>query len=266
MTSQRGDDSSVLRESGALHDVATCDANLQTDSNHCGSCGHVCGTTNATVGCALGKCVFLCATGYVHCGTDDSTGCATAPGADPHHCGSCDHDCLGATCNAGFCKATPLATAQNASAMIAVDGQNVFWTNQGSTAATMPILGDGAVLRANKIDGTSPMTLAPNQPGARGIFVDANQVYWANRTGGTVATTAKAGGGAVTPIAMGQDYPWDVAADDINYYWVNGSDDVPQPAGSLWLLPRAGGMAQPIRDVAVLSADVDPNQRVPLLA
>ena len=239
-------DARTTKDGGDAAAAAACDANIANDPLHCGSCGHACGTTNATVSCVGGVCIFMCYPGYAHCGADDSTGCSIAPGADPLHCGACDHSCLGTDCTSSLCGSTAVAVGQNASVMVAVDDQSVFWTNQGSTTA-LPSMGDGAVMRADK-DGGAPTPVASNQQAARGITVDSTQVYWTSLAPmANVSATLKAGGGPVTPIATLQDYPWEVAVDAQNYYWVDGANDVAmQPAGTVWKLPRTGGAPIPV--------------------
>jgi hypothetical protein len=53
---------------------------------------------------------------------------------DTANCGSCGHDCLGASCMAGQCQATVLAILPTGTktAYLATDGTNVVWTSVGA--------------------------------------------------------------------------------------------------------------------------------------
>lgn len=82
---------------------------LQTDVNHCGACGSVCGTANTTaVSCSAGTCQLTCKeivpgrAQFANCDGDPSTGCeADLFGGDPNNCGSCGAVC--ARCVANVC-------------------------------------------------------------------------------------------------------------------------------------------------------------------
>jgi hypothetical protein len=77
--------------------------------------------------------------------------------------------------------------------------------------------------------------LATQQPSpARGMAVDAANVYWANTIGGTVMSVP-VGGGAPVTIASKQDHPHAVAVDTSNVYWAT---DI-----SIMKAPLAGGAA-----------------------
>ncbi|MDW8247386.1 MAG: hypothetical protein RMJ84_12520, partial [Sandaracinaceae bacterium] len=53
-----------------------CEANLQTDPNHCGTCGNVCPSrNNATPTCSFGMCGFSCMSGFADCDRDPNNGC-----------------------------------------------------------------------------------------------------------------------------------------------------------------------------------------------
>lgn len=104
-----------------------CESNTGTDRNHCGGCGHVCGTQNTQTNgatCSGGQCDFVCQAGYLNCGgrSTDEFGCASSI-YDPATCGSCtfacpfpaNQDCNGSgvctdrACSAGLanCDANP---------------------------------------------------------------------------------------------------------------------------------------------------------------
>ncbi len=77
-------------------------ADLSTDVNHCGSCGHDCtALANVVAGavtCAGGLCQVTpgaCAPGFAHCTSIVDDGCET-PIVSAMHCGSCTTSCSGA--------------------------------------------------------------------------------------------------------------------------------------------------------------------------
>ncbi len=72
-------------------------ANLGTDPDNCGSCGHGCGTG---LGCDGGLC--NCPTGTSLCGTGSSAACIDT-GDDPQNCGACGHVCSSQLCHQGNC-------------------------------------------------------------------------------------------------------------------------------------------------------------------
>ena len=77
--------------------------------------------------------------------------------------------------------ATLLAVAQSGPMAVAVDGTNVYWTNNTG----------GTVMKCAVGGCSSATTLASGQSGPAGIAVDSTSVYWANETGGTIMKVAK---------------------------------------------------------------------------
>ena len=63
------------------------EANTKTDTNHCGSCGTSCSTTNASsTSCNGGTCVPICTGTHSACGNPQN-GCAINTASDPANCG-----------------------------------------------------------------------------------------------------------------------------------------------------------------------------------
>ena len=99
-------------------------------------------------------------------------------------------------------------------ASIAVDHDDVYWTN--SIANT--------VMRA-PLDGGAPTTIATDQSWVQGIAIDATNVYWAvpgteptGYTDGWIATAPLAGG-ATTTLASNQLLPDGLALAGARLYW-----------------------------------------------
>jgi hypothetical protein len=109
-----------------------------------------------------------------------------------------------------------LASGQSNPVGVAVDSQNVYWTNYASGT------GDGTVMSV-PVGGGPPTTLAAGQNGPAAIAVDASNVYWVNFGDGTVMTIPIGGGSPLT-IASGQDHPVGIAVDALGVYWNNFGD------------------------------------------
>jgi hypothetical protein len=220
-----------------------CAADLESDPQNCGACGHACGPAHGSAACHSGTCVFVCDQGYAHCSANDATGCETSTQADPANCGACGRSCLGQTCTAGLCKPTVLAASQSAPQRLTVDDTAVYWTNAGSTTSSFA---DGTVMRANKVDGSGPMTLAASHYAA-GIAVDATNAYWPSVVDGTVSTVPKMGG-AVRVLSATESQPIDVAVDATNVYWVSAGTGMVAATGAVRVIDKAAAM--PARTVA----------------
>jgi hypothetical protein len=87
---------------------------LDTDQNHCGACGRVCGAGEACADsrCVRGTCGASCPDGFICCGTagSDAGGqYCSDPRWDQNNCGGCGQTCPGdKTCQAGVCSCGPL--------------------------------------------------------------------------------------------------------------------------------------------------------------
>ena len=85
-----------------------CEVNVNTDINHCGSCGVACSMAHAIPMCASGVCAIAsCDAGYANCDLYPGNGCETSINGDVNNCGSCNHICSTAhatpTCSFGAC-------------------------------------------------------------------------------------------------------------------------------------------------------------------
>jgi MYXO-CTERM domain-containing protein len=87
-----------------------CEADLDGDTNNCGTCGHVCDYDHATPECNSGSCQMgACESGYGDCNTSDTDGCEADIWGDPDNCGDCTTVCgpyshAMAFCAAGTCR------------------------------------------------------------------------------------------------------------------------------------------------------------------
>jgi hypothetical protein len=72
-------------------------ANLQTDAQNCGTCGHACSLPNAQARCVAGSCaVATCNPGFGDCNSNPADGCEASL-SQPQTCGSCTVSCSGTT-------------------------------------------------------------------------------------------------------------------------------------------------------------------------
>jgi hypothetical protein len=141
-----------------------------------------------------------------------------------------------------------LASDQRAPYRIAVHGDRVYWTDEGTGGEA-----DGAVLSVRLPAGVI-VPLAEGQPTPRRLALDieggrAVAVYWTNfGYAGSVMTVPLSEDGASGPpqvVAKGQRYPNGVAVDSASIYWTNRGD------GTVMRLPKgaqAGGAPEVIAD------------------
>lgn len=197
-----------------------CEADLTSDVNRCGACDSRCAVAAGTAACVAGSCVVgACDAGRGDCDGSASNGCE-ADLASVTHCGACGNACgAGQACTAGVCTSVApttdaILTGQSTPLGIAADGEFIFWANRGQVG--------GSVLRARR-DGTGVTVLATNQGGTiSGVAVDAENVYWATFTSGTVATCPKVGG-AVRVLASSESGPLGIGVWGRDVYWTSFS-------------------------------------------
>lgn len=93
------------------HDEASCETDLHSDLNNCGTCGHKCQfasgvSAHATLSCSVTGCGAVCDAGYGDCDGNYANGCEQ-PLNTLAHCGACGRTCAignaNATCSTGSC-------------------------------------------------------------------------------------------------------------------------------------------------------------------
>ncbi len=86
-----------------------CEVSTTSDARNCGACGATCAARpNSVASCTVGRCAYVCLSGFGDCDGDASNGCERSLTTDVAHCGSCGNACptganAQATCNAGSC-------------------------------------------------------------------------------------------------------------------------------------------------------------------
>ncbi|MEZ4225221.1 MAG: hypothetical protein R3B13_29995 [Polyangiaceae bacterium] len=181
-----------------------CEANLPADAKNCGACGKVCpvGAANTLAVCQGSKCDVACSPGWLDCG-GAADGCETDGSQDSKNCGTCGHDCLAGSCQAGVCQPFILATGQSDVTGLIADGNTVYWSYGGS--------GAGGVRQApaNGSGTPSSLTTTLTKPGR--LALDSTNVYAAAvdsglgavlkifRADGTVDVLAEMAGAARPP-------------------------------------------------------------------
>ncbi len=145
---------------------------------------------------------------------------------DNANCGGCGITCSG-TCTAGRCDL--LLGTGGLLTGIAVDAENLYWTEDYF---------DGDVMKL-PLDGGVVSTVAKS-PYAGFLAVDLSNLYWVTST--TVVQAPLDGGTPVTLLATGQSQAYGIAVDSQNVYWTtlgaSGSSD-----GSVMSVPIGGGTA-----------------------
>jgi hypothetical protein len=184
-----------------------CEADL-THPDNCGACGNVC--TNGA--CAGSACT--CSAGFADCDGDPATGCETTPATDENNCGACGHRCLGGACAGGLCQpvnvagldgavsiavasgqifaamcgdvpivsafgngtgSTPAVNANGCSRLVAVVGNQIFWTKANAVFENPT---DTVTLPTQLADMTTPLRL---------LGASDTHVYWWSSDGTTKA-------------------------------------------------------------------------------
>ena len=97
--------SGVCECGGSLTSCGALCIDTDSDAQHCGSCGNVCGPQpNAAGACAAGACGLTCNPGWGDCDNTVSTGCEADLSWDAANCGACGNTCAsGLSCIAAAC-------------------------------------------------------------------------------------------------------------------------------------------------------------------
>lgn len=136
---------------------------------------------------------------------------------------------------------------QNYPYRIELDGERVYWTNEGTASSDPP---DGSVM-ALPLNGISPTaeltaeTLVSEEVTPRALALelggdgDATFVWYTTfAEAGAIKRVAAAGGEAVETMAAGQSYPNGLVIDETHVYWTNRGD------GTVWSLPRSAAAGE----------------------
>jgi hypothetical protein len=111
-------------------------------------------------------------------------------------------------------------------ARVAIDAENVYWTDSLN----------GLIMKAS-LGGGAAVALASGQVEAMGLEAHRGQVYWTTQqshVSGSVMRVS-ASGGVPDTLASGEDLPSEVAVDDSGIYWVNAGN-----SGTIMMLPPDG--------------------------
>jgi hypothetical protein len=112
---------------------------------------------------------------------------------------------------------TKLASGLQGTQGIAVDDQNVYWTNSGS-------IGTDATVMKEPLGGGAITVLASNQCDASEVAADGTNVYWLNYgcpggPGGTVMSVPRDGG---TPVVLASASAVTLTVGATSVYWTGG--------------------------------------------
>jgi hypothetical protein len=191
--------------------------------------------------------------------------------SDPTHCGSCDRDCAGGSCQSGACLPAAIASSPDPIRAMGASSTYIVWATVAQEIYRAALDGSGAQPIASPSDSVSE------------LVVDGTNIYYTTgdlhritidgasdtilATGGADACLQISGttayvvagssnpvsidavdltGGTRTPVVPAGDLvlPWGIAVTAGDVYWSGNQHG--DPDGGLWHLPLAGGSANEI--------------------
>jgi len=209
-----------------------------------GSSGTGGGGSSGTGG-GSGDSGIACESGLTGCGdvcVDTDT--------DTSHCGRCDHDCLGGTCELGVCQPVTIEVGQHGASSVAVDATHVYW-GRGATSQS------GASISSKLIDGTgTPAVFAPGEHGS-GITIANGQIYWSFAGALRTCPAPDCSGGPSNLASSGGTTSGDVlVAQSTNRIYFGEPSAYNTGNGGLWYVPLLGGTAQQVAGAPVNPQDI----------
>lgn len=111
----------------------------------------------------------------------------------------------------------PLAGGSPTVVLSSLDG----FANSVRADARRVYVSDDKTVRAVDVASGKPSTIAAQQEGPTGLFVDGDEIYWANVRAGTIKR-ARVDGSCPVTIASGQGEPSAVVVDANRVYWLTG--------------------------------------------
>jgi hypothetical protein len=124
---------------------------------------------------------------------------------------------MGTTCIPPSLPSTTLATGGSTIQTLALDTNNVYWTDSSA----------GTVNAVPKTGGTV-LVLAQNQSKPMGLAVDDSYAYWSNNLGGAIMRAPKDGSGSPS-VVIALTSPDSIAVVGANLYWVQSGDIASTP-------------------------------------
>ena len=206
-------------EAGAGGAGPACTADLATDPENCGVCGH---------SCLGGQCKSARCTPVELAKDQLQLQGLVGDGSYVYWVTSSQNQ-TGKVLKVPFAggQVTTLATNQPNPGGLVLDQGNLFWSNVYCCSST--------IMKVSASGNGSATPIASGQAGPQGLTLYDGAVYWPNHVvGGTLMMAATSGGNA-TPIVSNLDRPAGVAVDSTHVYWI---EDV---AGIIRKAPRAGG-------------------------
>src|SRR5581483_1144114 len=193
------------------------------------ACGAACADMTCGAACADMACASGCGSADLACPGSSCGGSMVNLCSDSANCGACNHDCGGGACVASVCQGVAVDTMQVSPWGVAVDANNVYWTdiNTGST--------DGTVMQQAKSGGAAT-ALAQMQWAPHDLLVNATGLYWENYSAGEIWKIAPLGATAVN-VTTEPAQMVSFTVDGTNAYFVEKGSSVVRKA------PLAGGAA-----------------------